>query len=81
MKKKVVSVLLVAAMTATMVAGCGSKDSNSASGTEGSGDDKWSGTITVWSPQEDQDTGWLSKECEAFNEAHPEWDITFKYGV
>ena len=81
MKKKVVSVLLVAAMTATMVAGCGSKGSNSASGTEGSGDDKWSGTITVWSPQEDQDTGWLSKECEAFNEAHPEWDITFKYGV
>ena len=81
MKKKVVSVLLVAAMIATMVAGCGSKGSNSASGTEGSGDDKWSGTITVWSPQEDQDTGWLSKECEAFNEAHPEWDITFKYGV
>lgn len=81
MKKKVVSVLLVAAMTATMVAGCGSKGSDSASGTEGSGDDKWSGTITVWSPQEDQDTGWLSKECEAFNEAHPEWDITFKYGV
>ena len=81
MKKKVVSVLLVAAMTATMVAGCGSKGSNSASGTEGSGDDKWSGTITVWSPQEDQDTGWLAKECEAFNEAHPEWDITFKYGV
>ena len=81
MKKKVVSVLLVAAMTATMVAGCGSKGSDSASNTEGSGDDKWSGTITVWSPQEDQDTGWLSKECEAFNEAHPEWDITFKYGV
>ena len=81
MKKKVVSVLLVAAMTATMVAGCGSKGSDSASGTEASGDDKWSGTITVWSPQEDQDTGWLSKECEAFNEAHPEWDITFKYGV
>lgn len=81
MKKKVVSVLLVAAMTATMVAGCGSKGSDSASNTEGSGDDKWSGTITVWSPQEDQDTGWLSKECDAFNEAHPEWDITFKYGV
>ena len=81
MKKKVVSVLLVAALTATMVAGCGGKGSDSASNTEGSGDDKWSGTITVWSPQEDQDTGWLSKECDAFNEAHPEWDITFKYGV
>ena len=87
MKKKAVSVLLVAAMAATMMAGCGSKagsgdgtESGSASGSKG-GDDNWSGTITVWSPQEDQDTGWLAKECDAFNEAHPEWDITFKYGV
>ena len=44
-------------------------------------DEPWSGTITVWSPQEDQDTGWLAKECDAFNAAHPNWDITFNYGV
>lgn len=44
-------------------------------------EEAWSGTITVWSPQEDQDTGWLSAQCEAFNEAHPNWDITFEYGV
>lgn len=96
MKKKVISALLIAAMTATMVAGCGSKDAadntttsdNSAASTEtaGSTDDAaeeeaWSGTITVWSPQEDQDTGWLDQECQAFNEAHPNWDITFEYGV
>ncbi len=97
MKKKVISALLIAAMTATMVAGCGSKDAadntttsdnNSAASTEAasSSDDAaeeeaWSGTITVWSPQEDQDTGWLDQECQAFNEAHPNWDITFEYGV
>ena len=97
MKKKVISALLIAAMTATMVAGCGSKDAadntttsdnNSAASTEAasSSDDSaeeeaWSGTITVWSPQEDQDTGWLDQECQAFNEAHPNWDVTFEYGV
>ena len=99
MKKKAISLLLVAAMTATMV-GCGSKDTqdntpaaddnNSTPATEeaAAGDDAaaeeeeaWSGTLTVWSPQEDQDTGWLQKECDAFNAAHPNWDVTFEYGV
>ena len=38
--------------------------------------------LTVWSPQEDQsDANWLKQVCDAFNTAHPEWDITFKYGV
>lgn len=38
----------------------------------------------VWSPSEDQskDSGeWLQTCCEAFADAHPEWDITFVYGV
>lgn len=105
MKKKAVTLLLVAAMTATMVAGCGNKaasneaaDDSTASdeaaateettGTEAAAEDTadsdeeaWSGTLTVWSPQEDQDTGWLAKECDAFKAAHPNWDITFNYGV
>lgn len=40
-------------------------------------------TLTVWGPQEDQadENGWLPTMCEQFNEAHPEWDITFQYGV
>ena len=41
-------------------------------------------TVTVWGPQEDQsdDNGkWLQTQCEAFAAAHPEWKITFKYGV
>jgi len=40
-------------------------------------------TLTVWGPQEDQvdSTSWLPTMCEKFNEAHPEWNITFKYAV
>ncbi|MDE7211962.1 MAG: extracellular solute-binding protein [Lachnospiraceae bacterium] len=41
-------------------------------------------TLTVWSPSEDQNAeqgNWLPTMCEKFNEAHPEWNITFKYGV
>ena len=47
-------------------------------------DEKVAVTITVWGPQEDQsdDNGkWLQTQCEAFAAAHPEWEITFKYGV
>lgn len=99
MKKKAISLLLVAAMTATMTAGCGDKQeaadnttagNDAAPSTEAAASDDaateeeeeaWSGTLTVWSPQEDQDTGWLQKECDAFNAAHPNWDVTFEYGV
>lgn len=80
MKKKVLSALLVAAMTASMVAGCGSSDNKDTqtTGKEGETEDV---KLTVWSPQEDQDTKWLQTQCDAFNEAHPEWNITFEYGV
>ena len=103
MKKKVLSVLLATAMTAALVAGCGTKAEESAAeapateeaateeaeapATEevaeeaASEEEAWSGTLLVWSPQEDQDTGWLQAQCDAFNEAHPNWDITFEYGV
>lgn len=43
--------------------------------------------LTVWGPQEDQapmegyDEGILKAMCDAFAEEHPEWDITFEYGV
>lgn len=87
MKKKAVSLLLIAAMTVSMVVGCGStgdegKAAEDTSAEDTSAEDEaWSGTLTVWSPQEDQNEGWLQDMCEAFNEEHPEWDITFEYGV
>lgn len=44
-------------------------------------------TLKVWAPQEDQakregyEKGLLVYLCEKFNEEHPEWNITFEYGV
>lgn len=41
-------------------------------------------TIKVWSPSEDQsaDMGnWLPTMCEQFAAEHPNWDLTFEYGV
>lgn len=82
MKKRVVSVLLAAVMTAAMLGGCGGKgtDGGSTAGT----DENVKVTMTVWGPQEDQskESGeWLQKTCEAFAGEHPDWDITFEYAV
>jgi len=44
-------------------------------------------SLTVWGPQEDQapvgdySEGILKAMCDKFNELHPEWNITFDYGV
>lgn len=96
MKKKALSLFLVTAMAVSMV-GCGSKDADKntdkntdkkdtevAAATEKEAvaeDEAWEGDLTVWSPQEDQDTNWLQDQCEAFAAEHPNWKINFNYGV
>jgi arabinogalactan oligomer/maltooligosaccharide transport system substrate-binding protein len=78
MKKKVLAMLMATTMVATALTGCGSKSDSSTTGSSSDGKI----TLTVWSPQEDQDgDNWLKTECEAFAEAHPEWDLSFEYGV
>lgn len=69
--------MLAAALAVTGLAGCGASSGETASGGE-------KVRLMVWSPQNDQskDNGeWLQTMCEAFAEEHPEWDITFVYGV
>lgn len=65
----------------SLLSGCGG---TTGGGDEG-GEDAPTGPVEliVWGPQEDQsgDVNWLQTECEAFAEAHPEWDISFTYGV
>ena len=96
MKKKALSLFLVPAMAVSMV-GCGSKDADkntdkntdkkdtevvAATEKEAAAEDEaWEGDLTVWSPQEDQDTNWLQDQCEAFAAEHPNWKINFNYGV
>jgi arabinogalactan oligomer/maltooligosaccharide transport system substrate-binding protein len=84
--KKVLTTGLAALMSVSMLAGCSSNKPSGGEPAEG-GDtaaETVAATVTVWGPQEDQskDNGeWLQTMCDQFNAAHPEWDLTFKYGV
>lgn len=95
MSKKVLTLVLAFCLTLSLLAGCGS--SAPAQQTEAPAAPAANETaapaenvepmavaLKVWSPSEDQnpDMGaWLNTMCEKFNEEHPEWDITFEYGV
>lgn len=94
MKKKFLAVLMAAVMCASL-AGCGEKQSKNTSGdasqpkqekegSDASKEEAIKTTLTVWSPSEDQSEEqgkWLQTMCEQFLKEHPNWDITFKYGV
>lgn len=80
MKKKVVSLLLTGLMVVSAVA-CGSKKEASTGSSTKSTAKAENVSLTVWSPQEDQDAKWLQNECEKFAKAHTEYKITYKYGV
>ena len=86
--KRFISIMLVLVLCMCTLAGCGTNGGSNnaaANNTENnSGNEAVAVTVTVWGPQEDQsdDNGkWLQTQCEAFAAAHPEWKITFKYGV
>lgn len=86
MKKKVLALLLATAMIATF-AGCAKEETPAADDNnavvEDEGEEAIECTITVWAPSEDQsdENPWLQTQCEAFAAEHPNWTITFNYGV
>lgn len=70
---KRLTALLLAVLLLLGLTGCG-----------GGGAGKESVRLMVWSPSEDQskDSGeWLQTCCANFAAQHPEWDLTFVYGV
>ncbi|MBR2044737.1 MAG: extracellular solute-binding protein [Agathobacter sp.] len=74
MKKKVLSLLLVAAMGISMLVGCGGGNDTPADGdTQAAGPEKI--TLTVWAPENQQEL--LAKQEADFQAAHPEWEITW----
>ena len=93
--KKIIALLLTAVMIAGMFAACGqpAEQPPATEATEApAATDAPAGTealevqditLTVWGPQEDQvdESSWLPAMCQKFNEAHPEWNITFEYAV
>lgn len=79
MKKKLIAGVLASVLAVTALAGCKAAPSESTASAE-----KEKIRLMVWSPSEDQskDSGeWLQKSCNDFAKLHPEWDITFVYGV
>lgn len=86
--RKVSALLLAGAMCAATVVGCGKTSSTSGTGsndaTKAAEDEEITATITVWGPAEDQsvDNGeWLQNMCKKFNDEHPKWNLTFKFGT
>ncbi|MBR4928867.1 MAG: extracellular solute-binding protein [Oscillospiraceae bacterium] len=81
--KKFFSMLLAVLMVMTMFTACGKKEPEPQPEPDPE-PEKVAVTVTVWGPQEDQSSekgNWLQTSCEAFAKLHPEWEITFKYGV
>ena len=69
------------------VSACGSSGGSGDTASNGASNGASGGTqdvtLTVWAPQEDQtdSSSWLPKMEEAFKQAHPEYNITFKNSV
>lgn len=81
--KKLTALAMTTAMCAATVFGCGSSEDGSNETTTGNGgasaENPVKAEITVWCPQEDQTSGWIQQECDNFNKANPQWDISFKF--
>ena len=71
--KKIIALLLACMMVVGLFAACG----------EENGSEVKDITLTVWGPSEDQadENSFLQTACKKFAELHPEWNITFKFGV
>ena len=82
--KKLIALLMACLMVVGLFAACAPAGNNSTTGTEGNKPaEPTEITLTVWGPSEDQAEGnnYLQTICNKFAEAHPEYKITWKFGV
>ena len=79
--KKIIALLLACMMIVGLFAACAKKPVDD--GSEPSAEKPIDITLTVWGPSEDQanENSFLQTACKKFAELHPEWNITFNYGV
>ncbi len=85
--KKILALLLVFVMVFALVACSGEKKDDTSTTTSPSGgatpEKPVEITLTVWAPQEDQtaENPWLKTMADKFAAAHPEYKITWNFGV
>ena len=84
--KKTIAMLLACVMVLSLLVGCGGAASSSAPASEAASSEAAGPeavTLKVWAPQEDQadDSCWLPQMLAKFEEAHPEYEITWDLGV
>ena len=94
--KKIIALLLACVMVLGLFAACGETPAGNEGGNETTGNvegNETTGnsgetevtdvTLKVWGPQEDQvdENSWIIKMEKAFEEAHPEYNITWDNGV
>lgn len=78
--KRLAAAVMAATMCGSLFVGCG----NAKKDDTATGEEKITATIKVWGCAEDQadENGkWLQTMCDQFNSEHPDWDLTFEYGV
>ncbi len=91
--KKIIALLLACVMVLGLFAGCSSSAPAETKAPEAAAPAETKApaenaapeaiSLKVWGPQEDQadNNSFLPVACQKFNEAHPEWDITFTFEV
>lgn len=84
--KKIIALLLACMMVVGLFAACGAEKTPDAPAPEADKDpvvEVTDVTLTVWGPSEDQadENSFLQTACKKFAELHPEWNITFNFGV
>ena len=86
-KKRVLALIMAGLMTGGLMTGCGSSGGDEPAADDGGDAEIQEVDLLVWGSQEDHaalegyEEGILKAMCEAFDEAHPEWEINFEYGV
>ncbi len=78
--KKLTALAMTTAMCAATLFGCGGDDTTGSSNETTTGakvEESKDVTLKLWAPQEDQNAGWITKVCDDFKKAHPNWNITF----
>ena len=81
MKRKVLAMFLAGALSLGLLAGCSSNDnpaaSNPAASNPGGNGEVTEVALKVWCSSNQVETGIMEQQQKAFEEAHPEWKITW----